>query len=66
MTSLIAPEQLAEGTEILARFHLPGSREPKVAFVRQGRFFWYFSDREFCKANPSDRHVLDTVLVPQR
>lgn len=66
MTSLIVPEQLAEGTEILARFHLPGSREPKVAFVRQGRFFWYFSDREFCKANPSDRHVLDTVLVPQR
>ena len=51
---------------ILARFHLPGSREPKIAFARQGRFFWYFSDREFCKANPSDRHVLDTVLVPQR
>lgn len=63
-TSLIAPGQLADGTEILARFRIPGGEETCAAFVRQGRFFWYFSDREFSKANPSDRYVLDRVLKP--
>lgn len=64
MTSLIAPEQLVDDAELLARFRLPNSKKSSVALVRQGRFLWYFSDQEFNKSNPSDQYALDQALTP--
>lgn len=65
-TSLVVPEQLADGCEVLARFRIPGSAGESAAFVRQGRFYWYFSDQEFHAENPADRYVLDQAVSSVR
>lgn len=61
-TSLVSPDQLADGAEVLAFFETPDSRGKNAALVRQGRFLWYFSDQEFSAANASDAAVLDKFL----
>ena len=64
--SLIAPEQLREEAELLARFRPSDRQEFSAALVRQGRFLWYFSDQEFSKASLSDRYVLDLAVPKNR
>jgi len=61
-TSLISPDQLAGGAEVLAFFETPDSREKNATLVRQGRFLWYFSDQEFSAVNASDAAALDRFL----
>lgn len=60
--SLVTREQLADNCEVLARFRTPGQAKESAAFVRQGRFYWYFSDQEFHAENPADRYVIGQAV----